>query len=80
MKIPEEEYKRRVKALIPSLSSTMTANGPQTDELFTLYNDRFTPREYGKHCTGCRQRVFNQLKAYYETIKDENGDNKEAGN
>lgn len=69
--IPEDEYKRRVRELIPNLAKTMTADGPQTEELFKLYNDRYSPRENGKHCAACRQRVFNRLKAYYETIKDE---------
>lgn len=76
----EEEYKQRVKALIPTLSQTLSANGPQTDELFLLYNHRFMPQENGKHCASCRTRVFNRMKEYYDSIKDENGDNKEAGN
>lgn len=69
--IPEEEYKARVKALIPKLSKTMTADSSETRELFLLYNDRFTPQEHATHCGGCRQRVFKRLQKYYETIKDE---------
>jgi hypothetical protein len=69
--IPEEEYKRRVKELIPKLSAKMTADSGETNELFQLYNDRFKPQESGKSCAGCRMRVFNRMKAYYDTIKDE---------
>lgn len=66
----DEEYNQRVKALIPTLSQSLTANGPQTEELFLLYNYRFSPQENGKHCAACRSRVYNRLKQYYDTIKD----------
>lgn len=73
--IPEEEYNQRVRELIPKLEKKMTADSQETNELFTLYNDRFKPHESGKQCSGCRARVFNRMKKYYETIKDESGNN-----
>lgn len=67
--IPQEEYDNRVRELVPKLAAKMTADSQETNELFTLYNDRFKPFETGKHCAACRQRVFKKLQAYYETIK-----------
>lgn len=70
-KIPEDEYQQRVKALMLILIPKGTANTQETDELFKLYNDRNLPHESGKQCSGCRARVFNRMRAYYDTIKDQ---------
>jgi hypothetical protein len=67
----EEEYNNRVIALIPKLIPKQTANGPETNELFELYNYRFTPKEYGKGCAGCRQRVYQRMLKHYNEIKGE---------
>lgn len=69
--IPEQEYKERVKALILKLIPKGTAEKAETNELFTLYNDRHTPRETGKNCGGCRARVYQRMLTYYNEIKGE---------
>jgi hypothetical protein len=47
-KIPEEEYKDRVKKIIPILIARgRTKNSLETTELFQLYNDRMLPYENG---------------------------------
>jgi hypothetical protein len=69
-KIPEEEYKQRVRVLINKLISEGSGKS-ETKELFELYNDRMTPRATKMYCGGCRVRVYNRMKAYYETIKEE---------
>lgn len=69
--IPEEEYKSRVRKLMKDLIPRgRTNSSAETDELFLLYNDRMTPEENGKHCSKCRTKVFQRMKAYYETIKE----------
>ena len=66
--IPENEYNERIKKLIPGLKERGRADRVETEELFLLYNDRFKPHESGKHCAGCRQRVFKRLLKYYESL------------
>lgn len=65
----ELEYNQRVINLIEKLLPKGTADRSETDEMFFLYNTRFKPWESGKHCAGCRARVYNKLKEYYKTIK-----------
>lgn len=39
-------------------------------EMFTVHNRFFPDKpEYSKSCGGCRQRVWNRLKAYYHAEK-----------
>jgi hypothetical protein len=70
-RIPEEEYNSRVKAIIEKLIPKGTADRPETDELFELYNDRELPTEDGKHCSSCRARVFKRMQKTYERIKQQ---------
>lgn len=64
----EIEYNQRVISLIERLIPKGTADRSETDEMFMLYNLRFKPSETGKHCAGCRARVYNRLKQYYYEI------------
>lgn len=36
------------------------------DMMFRLYNDKLSPNESGKGCSGCQRRVWDKLKAEYE--------------
>lgn len=65
----EIDYDTRVRNLMVKLLPKGTADRGETDELFLLYNMKFKPRESGKSCSGCRQRVYNRMKIYYEGIK-----------
>lgn len=69
-RIPIEEYNRRVRSLMESIIPKGRAEKSETKELFELYNDRNLPFEYGTQCSACRGRVFNRMKAYWETIKN----------
>ena len=43
-------------------------------EIFTLHNRVFMDRpEYSKGCGGCRQRVWNKLKTWYHSSKQDYG-------
>jgi len=43
-------------------------------EMFNAHNMAFpNNREYSKSCGGCRQRVWNRLKAYYHENKQSFG-------
>ena len=38
----------------------------QTDRLFNIHNQIFiNNREHGRSCAGCRSRVYNRMKTYY---------------
>ena len=65
----EIEYNQRVITLVEKLLPKGTADRSETDEMFMLYNMKFTPRETGKSCSGCRNRVYNRMKEYYNKIK-----------
>lgn len=63
-------YDERVIALMSVLVKTETADNAQTRDLFNLHNEKFKPRETGRHCSSCRSRVYNRMKEYYNSIKD----------
>lgn len=43
-------------------------------EMFNVHNQIFpNNREYSKSCGGCRQRVWNRLKAHYHSNKQSYG-------
>lgn len=48
---------------------------PQTNLMFKL-NNYFFPKnlEYGKHCGGCRGRVYKRLNNFYNDIKNNSTD------
>lgn len=67
--LSEDEYKRRLFALMPELIKRGRAKDRlQLDELFFLHNDKFTPFETGKHCSGCKSRVFKKMRDYYNSL------------
>jgi hypothetical protein len=74
-KIPQPEYDNRVRAIMEKLIPKGTADNQETNELFALYNDRMSPYESGKQCSGCRARVFQKMRAYYDGIKNNPQDN-----
>ncbi len=64
--IPEDEYRRRLQALLDKYGSKSKMNGAaDVHEMFVLNNDRFR-RESGKGCGGCRARVWRNLVGYAE--------------
>ena len=70
-RIPELEYMLRLEAFfIAHKTEFVTITGAQVNEMFTLYNDRLTPREEGKSCSGCRGRVYRRLLAHFEYLKN----------
>lgn len=61
--IPKDEHKERSLKIIENGVKTRQ----DAEELFLLYNDILLPRETGIGCGGCRKRVYERLKAYYQT-------------
>lgn len=59
-----EEWKERAGKVI----SAEQRNRQWAEELFFLHNDKLTPRETGIGCGGCRNRVFNRLLNYFNSL------------
>lgn len=61
-----EEQVLQVKDLLEQLEGKFKITNEQTNKLFYLHNLFFpnTP-EYSKSCGGCRLRVYNRLKRWY---------------
>ena len=57
----EIEYNQRVVKIVETLTPKGRAERHEIDELFMLYNMKFKPRETGKHCAGCVQRVMTRI-------------------
>lgn len=62
----------QLNELMIELEGKDKANPQQLTLLFNLHN-YFNPRhaEYGKHCPSCVARVFRQIKAIHQQIKNE---------
>lgn len=67
--IQHAEYIQRMDSLMPRLIEKGAESRADVTELFFLYNDRLTPRENKPECAGCRKRVFERMKRYYNELK-----------
>lgn len=75
MAIPEVDWINRTTSLVEGLRGKGRVTQQSIiDEMFELYNDRFLPRENGKHCGGCRGRVITKLRQHYETVIKKSSD------
>lgn len=50
------------KDLILRLFTTTTLNRSEINILFEFYNKNYTPKEYGRGCSGCVKRVTKRIK------------------
>lgn len=71
--IPEDDYRRRIIALMDGLDPHSIQPRSIVEEMFKLYNDRMLPRENGLSCGGCRNRVYKRMKEHYENNYLNNG-------
>ena len=66
-RIPRDEWITRCDTFFVKYPHMFGAV-PRSDinELFTLHNDKLTPRETGKYCSSCCGRVYERLKQQYK--------------
>lgn len=67
--IPLDAWLTRCEDFFSKQGYTSTISKPMIDEMFTLYNDRISPHEAGRACSGCRARVYKKLRNEYERLK-----------
>jgi len=65
-KLTEEEWVFRLNKLYEEIEMKTQTTSNNVRELFTLYNDRFIPQEFGTHCGSCVSRVNKFLKKYWQ--------------
>lgn len=68
-RIPQDEWLKRCEALFIAIPTDQSSTTMQAiKELFTLWNDKYLPRENGMYCSKCANRVYVRLKANYKNI------------
>ena len=68
----DEEIKALLEAIL------LTKGRPtqeQIQSMFSLYNKVMAKNETGKHCAGCRARVYKGLQSYFEKKQKEDETN-----
>ena len=76
-KLTEEEWIFRLNKLYNEIEMKTQTTSQNVKELFTLYNDRFIPQEFGLHCGSCVSRVNKFLKRYWQENHKINNEKKE---
>lgn len=68
-RIPMDQWLTRCAAIFVAIPNEWSVTtGANIKELFTLWNDKYNPRENGMYCSKCCHRVWTRLKANYENI------------
>jgi hypothetical protein len=65
-KLNDEEYMIQAKYYVDREGQRISAK--ETTNMFSLYNDRFTPPEYSTGCHSCVIKVFKRIKKEYERL------------
>lgn len=58
-----QDWRERAERLRDQLAGKTKVEAHLATEMFTLYNDRFRPEEFSRHCPKCVGRVWKRILA-----------------